>query len=531
MSIFALFRTPYLFIISLIVFQSAVAEIKNIEPLTANADLWISNLDELEERFPDIYWKNTNKKNVYRYSKNGMNFWGQPLSGLKLEVNAENQLVQALFLEVINKEQSAKLSDADFRNAVNNWRKIISDRLDKKSKEMPSLEIGANNYSRIAWNGNHSTIVLAVISDKKEKWVELICYEREYGISRLLLEGKLEIAQEEVEVDDSPTELSGRKTSLASTRNLQKKYKIEENFDAGWPKLVKTDSPEIIIVKESEEEKKFIYHSPNYEFISDVKISKTIIKNFSTLFESTRLYCQQMPISMVRAHMPENTVKYKILLFGTKASYFRNGGPPGSAGVYMPGSGVIMVPLSGLGVKKVGSSYMFDYKVSNKTLPHEITHQLTNIEYFNPGARGWFSEGLAEYVAATSYRGGKFMVNGNLNDIRSYVTEGSRKDGRGRYLGKEISAPDIKQYMLMSYGQFTANGNFNYGLGALITYYFLHMENDGDRKNINAFLDALNNGKRGEDALKVLLAGRSYDQLEEDISKAWRSRSVKIKFR
>ena len=196
----------------------------------------------------------------------------------------------------------------------------------------------------------------------------------------------------------------------------------------------------------------------------------------------------------------------------------------------MPSKGVIMVPLSSLGVKKVGSRYMFDYKVSNKTLPHEITHQLTNIEYFRPGAKGWFSEGLAEYVGATAYRSGKFMVNGNLNDIRSYVTEGSRKDGRGRYLGTDISAPDLKQYMLMSYGSFVANGNFNYGLGALITYYFLHMDNDGDRKNVNAFLTALNDGKVGEEALQVLLAGRSFDELEVDITKAWRSRGVKIEF-
>ena len=38
-------------------------------------------------------------------------------------------------------------------------------------------------------------------------------------------------------------------------------------------------------------------------------------------------------------------------------------------------------------------------------------------------------------------------------------------------------------------------------------------------------------GKRGEEALNVLLAGRSFDELEEAITKSWRSRGVKIKFR
>jgi len=198
--------------------------------------------------------------------------------------------------------------------------------------------------------------------------------------------------------------------------------------------------------------------------------------------------------------------------------------------VYKGGSGEILVPLSSLGVKKVGSRYSFDYKSSNKTLPHEITHQLTNSEYFRAGARGWFSEGLAEYIAVTDYRAGKFMVNGNKTDIIDYVTGVSKKGGRGRRLGNEISMPDLKEFMLMSYSDFTAKGNFNYGVGALLTYYFLHLDGDGERKNLNNFLMALNEGEQGEEALEKLLAGRTFDELEKEISKAWKSKRIKITF-
>ncbi|MFT5633092.1 MAG: hypothetical protein ACI9SQ_000804 [Rubritalea sp.] len=517
------------------------AEVRDLEVLTRNNQLWVCNYEQIDAKNPEMKWRESTELGAFTSEEKGMIFYGQPVQKMMLTVNSENQLAQSLFMVVVDEEMSKGMDDDAFKKQALKWRDLVNKKLKEKSKRMPNIQVGNDDYTRVAWDDGKSTIVLAMISSDHAKRIELIYHERSHGLARLRLEGKQEVTRAtkifdggvtDIEEESAPPKkLTNNTISRSSTRDLQKLFKVAENFDADWPKLVKSDSPDITIIKESEEEETFIYHSPNYEFVCDVKISKNVIKNFATLFESTRLYCQEMPLAMVRAQMPEGKVKFRILLFGTKASYFKNGGPQGSAGVYMSGEGVIMVPLESLGVKKVGSSFMFDYKVSNKTLPHEITHQLTNIEYFSEGARGWFSEGLAEYVAATAYRSGKFMVNGNLNDIRSFVTEGSRKDGRGRYLGDEISAPDIKQYMLMSYRDFTANGNFNYGLGALVTYYFLHMENDGDRKNINAFLSALNDGKKGEEALNVLLAGRSFDDLEVEITKAWRTRGVKINFK
>ena len=209
----------------------------------------------------------------------------------------------------------------------------------------------------------------------------------------------------------------------------------------------------------------------------------------------------------------------------------KNGGIPGSAGVFISrgGNGVVMAPLTSLGVIKGKGGYRFDYDGSNKTLPHELAHQLTDVEYFTPGARGWFSEGLAEYIAVTPYRSGKFMVKSNLSEIKDYVTAYGEKGRGGRALGERFDAPDLREYMLQPYESFTQNGNFNYGLGLLLTYYFFHMEDD--RSNIIAFLKALKEGKRGQEAVDALLNGRSYDQLEQDVSKAWRSRGVRISFR
>lgn len=336
---------------------------------------------------------------------------------------------------------------------------------------------------------------------------------------------------EENESSEGSKKVIIRRSRRGGAAELKKKYGLKDNFDDEWPDLVKTDiNPEIGTSTEQGSTNRFIYLSPNYEFISDVELSKNVVKKFAVLFEATRTFCKELPIATMKAHVPGAQFRNKILLFETKESYIKNGGPPQSAGVFIGSKGIVMAPLESVGVKKVGSSYMFDYKGSNKTLPHEITHQLTDEEYYASGSMGWFSEGLAEYVANTPYRSGKFMLKTNLSSIKAYATEYGKKGRGGRALGDKISAPDLKTYMLQPYSSFVANANLNYGLGMMITYYFFHWDGEGDRANITAFLKALKEGKEGEEVLAVLLNGRSWDDLEKAISKAWRSRGVRITF-
>ncbi|MDX1679926.1 MAG: SHD1 domain-containing protein [Akkermansiaceae bacterium] len=301
-----------------------------------------------------------------------------------------------------------------------------------------------------------------------------------------------------------------------------------ENWDRDWPKLISGNvSPEIEIVEENEEAKRFVYHSPRYEFICDVELSKSVVKRFAVLFEATNEYVRELPLSMAKAHRDK---RHKILLFETKESYFRNGGPQGSAGVYMSRNDVIMVPLTSLGVEKGAGGYRVDHDKTNKTLPHEILHQLTDMAYFAPGSMGWFTEGLAEYVAVTPYRSGKFIVRGNQRAIEEYVAASGEDNTGGRALGREIKVPDLRAFMLQDYGSFTGNANFNYGIGLLITYYFCHWDGDEEAKRLKSFLKGLKQGKRGDEALELLLDGRSWDEMEKEIAKAWSPRGINLEF-
>ncbi len=318
---------------------------------------------------------------------------------------------------------------------------------------------------------------------------------------------------------DKPGKTS--KTSDDSSKTL--------NFEAPWPPFIKfTEDPEINTVEEKPDSKSFIYESANYRYVCDVRLNKSVVKGFAVMFEATYLYCRTLPLAINGAMKADG--KHQILLFKEVDDYVKAGGPPGSAGVFIGGRDVVMVPLSSLGVKPIGSGYMLDRKKNNNTLPHELTHQLTPNAYFKKGAMGWFSEGLAEYVATTPYRSGTYQVRGNQKDIVDYVTSYGNRDKGGRALGTKIKLPALKTFMLQSYASFLQNPQISYGGSLLITTYFFQMDGEGDAKRIKAFLKALQAGTDGEQALDFLLDGRSFEKLEQDLVKAWSRKGVDFTF-
>ena len=302
-----------------------------------------------------------------------------------------------------------------------------------------------------------------------------------------------------------------------------------ENFDQAWPDRIKfTEDPEISTVEENIGTKRFVYESANYRYVCDVRLAKSVVKGFAVMFEATHLYCRSLPLTINGGKKSEG--KHQILLFEKFDDYVKAGGPPSSAGVFMGGKGIVMVPLTSLGVRPVGSGYMLDRDKSSKTLPHELTHQLTPSCYYTEGAMGWFSEGIAEYVAVTPYRAGSYSVRGNMKDVIDYATGYGSKDMGGRALGTKIKLPPLESFMLQSYDNFLDQPQLNYGCGLLITTYFLHLDGEGDGKRIKAFLKALHTGTRSTAALAVLLDGRSFSQLEQDIVKGWGRKGVDFTF-
>jgi hypothetical protein len=301
------------------------------------------------------------------------------------------------------------------------------------------------------------------------------------------------------------------------------------NFDDKWPERVSfKDDPEVEIMEADKAANNFIYESANFRYVCDVKLAGSVVRGFARMFEATHQYCITLPLGMSGAIKIDG--KYQILLFEKEADYIKEGGLPGSAGVFIGGKGIIMVPLTSLGVRLVGTTYILDRDKSSKTLPHEITHQLTPEIYFEAGSRGWFTEGLAEYVALTPYTMGTYNVRMNMKSITEFVTAYGKDDNGGRNLGKKIHIASLKQFFLQDYRTFLSNPQVSYGVSALLVYYFCHFDGDGDAKRIKSFLAALHDGKTDEAALEVLLDGRSYEELQKEIIEKWEKKGVDFTF-
>ena len=177
----------------------------------------------------------------------------------------------------------------------------------------------------------------------------------------------------------------------------------------------------------------------------------------------------------------------------------------------------------------MGSTYVIDRDKDASTLIHELTHQLMSSQ---AKQASWFCEGSAEYMGMTPYAGGRFNFGANRSHIVSRVTEYGKKNTGGRALGDDFEAPGLEAYMNMPYSQFTGeNANLNYGLAALMAYYFYHMDGKGDARRIKNYMKAIQSGPSEKEAQKLLLDGRSYEELAKEIEQKWRKAGVKIRFR
>lgn len=303
-----------------------------------------------------------------------------------------------------------------------------------------------------------------------------------------------------------------------------------DNFGQEWPRAARpVRNPRHEVIKEDHERGRFVYESPGYAFHADSPISHEASMHFATLFETTKAYLKSLPIGLLKAD--EETGKSIVLIFGTDQAYWKAGGRRDSAGCYMPGKRLVLVPVSSLEFRKTEKGIERDQQRDYKVLIHELTHQLTPSAYAGHGSLGWFSEGLAEYVGATPYRPGYFVVDRYGNCVKEFVC-GHGEDGKGgRALGTTIAIPPLREFMLMGYDRFSgAEANRNYGAALLITYYFFHMEGGGGAKRITEFLIGLRAGKYGEEALTPLHGGEGYQKLQEDISRAWARLGITLSF-
>ena len=300
-----------------------------------------------------------------------------------------------------------------------------------------------------------------------------------------------------------------------------------------WPRSVSLEgTPESEVITEDSAKKEFIYRSEHYEFRCDSKLTSSLVREFSRIFEATYLLNCTLPLDLKPT--PEEGQEYFVArLFTTKEDYFANGGVEGSGGVYRSGEKALFVPLSSLGVKLSGSRVVLEKSSDddNTTLIHEITHQMMN--HWLGKLRTWYVEGSAEAIEMLEYQRGGFSLANPKARLKNYL-ERQRSDGKSFVMldPQELFEIEGRAWALALVGV-RGQATQNYASACLMTYYFYYLDDKGDAAHMIAYLRDLENANRDAEAAafeKHLLRGRSMDQLKEDLTKAFRSEGVALTF-
>lgn len=303
-----------------------------------------------------------------------------------------------------------------------------------------------------------------------------------------------------------------------------------------WPNYVSADFDvdAIQIVKEDKENNEYIYRSPHFEFRSPLRLSKTVVLEFSRIFEGTFQFAKTIPIGL--DPQPWGDGYYLTHLYATRDDYFADGGMQGSGGMFSYSwrgreilSSVIKVPLPNLGVEYTGTRFIVDHKKRSDTLVHEIAHQMTG--RWLPLMPTWFKEGLAETISTQRYDNGRFTLTSMDRAIREDVT---RRTGNDR----EFDMLRLERLMTISGEEWAAElssgvgSGVNYPSANLLFYFFLRLEGDGKGTNLVNYMKAISEGMAEEEARgEILMQGKSFAEMQEAVATAWRSEGLRLTFR
>ena len=296
-----------------------------------------------------------------------------------------------------------------------------------------------------------------------------------------------------------------------------------------WPPQQAMSLPLHLPIKKvvaNEKKRNWTYRSEHFEFVSDAPLRDHVVREFTALFELTHLYCSRLPFGLQRLQNG-NDKDLQVRLIEDYSRYLREGGAPGSGGIYLTDPDLILVPFEGLGLEKKRNSYALDLSRSNQTLMHEATHMMMRGPLLKDG---WFVEGAAEYVATIPIKKNTLLLENHRDSIRRYVTGYGYRNGGGHNLGKNIELTSLQEFMESDYQGFQSIPN-GYPYALLVFNYFAHTDGNGDGARLREYARALNEGANSSTARKNLLAGRDYQTIEKLLTNSYVKDGINLSFR
>ncbi len=243
------------------------------------------------------------------------------------------------------------------------------------------------------------------------------------------------------------------------------------------------------LVQEQQVEGGYVYQSSCFIFSCPLKVDMGAMEAIARLFENTREACTALPLGFSC-----NQGRYRVTIYRNREEFVASIGSAyaGVPGVYM--QGCILLPAETLGLEAVEDKLL---KAPGKqpdtdAIIHELAHQLT-LRGNTWDTPTWLGEGLAEYLRLATDGEGKADMARVQKAIAPYVAEGRR-------LGREFPCPPLEQFMSLSRAEFNSArgraGQFNYAMATLLTWYFLHLDGEGDGAALSGWMQQLRSTPR-----------------------------------
>lgn len=360
-----------------------------------------------------------------------------------------------------------------------------------------------------------------------------------------------------------------RKSLLVETLGEADKTYVAEWQDRQpvvMPDSVGVDSNklQVEVVSENEQDSKFVYRTPHFEFTSEGKLTQTLLRDVARNFEATYELVKALPWGIQPE--PEEGERFRALLVRSRIHYEEEGGPKNSGGVYFRSKKMFIVPFESLGIKPLGKSYTKAPDYRSDTLVHELTHQMMHAS-LNLLPQ-WVIEGTAEYANSLPLRLGVFRVSAAKTGLKNYVDSmKTRKGVPTPYPIEKLFGVSSQEWSETLQENEEESGRM-YFTSFLLVNYFMHMDGKGDgaqfikymravakaRQQIETFRDEkkafkIDSSKSDmslrpqrpeilsspekmaefeKDTLDILLNGRTPSELMDQIRSAYRRAGIKL---
>lgn len=237
-------------------------------------------------------------------------------------------------------------------------------------------------------------------------------------------------------------------TKLSVTDNAYVRENLQPYLPpwSGWPSAAGALMTSITVTETKGQAGDFVYETPHFRFHVDGNLGAPLMKELARVFELTYALQENAPFGLLARPQKD---RYEARLYGTTSTYFSEGGPKDSAGVYLPKKRVFLAPLDLMGVRSDGNVWrrMSGGDYDTTTIVHELTHMFTH-ELLDE-LPIWMNEGYAEFISNIPIEGNAFKVGADKireGLLNSLVPRRGRADNGVARISR-ITTADRKKFL------------------------------------------------------------------------------------